>query len=163
MNEEDAREELASMGVEEGATVNLWHDDIRKPTDDWVWARTNQQAKAVLTLCEVQMASLDHDLGLDGHDPAEYESPELMIGQGEETGLDLAEWMAETGRCPEYVRIHSYNPYGASRMAATLKETKGDREFPPLVIQRPFELGWVAVDDPDLKSALSLIEGRKTE
>lgn len=85
--------------------MKLWHDDIREaPDDTWTVARTNEQALALLSEGGVIEASLDHDLGFaeDGH--------------------ELAVAMVERDVVPPVVNIHSWNPAGAERMAATLHE-----------------------------------------
>lgn len=60
--------------------MKLWVDDIRPaPDDTWVWARTNDVARSILTIArnsagtEVENlmteVSLDHDMGLHDLDP----------------------------------------------------------------------------------------------
>lgn len=115
--------------------MRLWHDDIRPAPEGWVWARTNDQAKNILLAAKILRTvvitecSLDHDLGLHDFTEAEIEAdPEIlfMAGESSETGLDLANWMAETGNLPPKIRIHSWNPDGAKRMAAALADTNPD-------------------------------------
>lgn len=104
--------------------LRLWHDDIRPAPNGWVWARTNEEAKAVLRTGEVAEISLDHDLGLDHYSEAEVNAnPELLFGKGqsEQTGMHLVVWMIEEARVPGIVTIHSWNPAGASRMRDALK------------------------------------------
>lgn len=53
--------------------MRLWFDDIRRPPDaSWLWARTLEQAQAILSTVLLEEASLDHDLGLHDVDPDEY-------------------------------------------------------------------------------------------
>ena len=104
--------------------MKLWHDDVRPPPDGWIWARTNAAAKALLEMAVVSECSLDHDLGF--HDvlrPDDPGSVTEVASPGErtdETGLDLVNWMVGTGRVPAKVTIHSWNPDGATAMAASL-------------------------------------------
>lgn len=109
-------------GVEvESAPIKLWHDDIRRPpSPEWQWARTNKDAKRVLTLFNVVEISMDHDLGMDGIDP-DLPDAIYLKGNSEETGLDLVDWMIERCLVPEKVTVHSWNPSGADRMVRTLR------------------------------------------
>lgn len=105
------------------ADVRMWHDDIRPPPEGWTWVRTNDAAKAVLKADNVLECSLDHDLGAHNYSEDQIEAdPELMfiIGQSEETGYDLVNWMVENDLVPPKVTIHSWNPSGAKNMAARL-------------------------------------------
>lgn len=104
--------------------MKLWHDDIRKPPSDWVWARTNLEAVMHLVLHweEITEISLDHDLGLDYIDPEVYEArpEELWVLAGDSKqgdGRELVKWMIAFGYVPPKVSIHSWNPQGAREMA----------------------------------------------
>lgn len=100
--------------------MKLWHDDIRRPPDDsWVWARTNEEAIAFLEGLTIHEISLDHDLGLHELDP---DTPDAiyLVGHGEETGLDLVDYMIARALVPDKVTVHSMNPVGADRMCRTL-------------------------------------------
>lgn len=101
--------------------MRLWHDDIRRPPDDtWLWARTNEDAKNVLSTFVVEEISLDHDLGLDGLSP-ELPNAAYLIGNGSQTGLDLVDWMIANDCVPAHVTIHSLNGSGADRMLKTFR------------------------------------------
>jgi hypothetical protein len=106
-------------------TNKLWHDDIRKPPDDtWDWARTNAAAIALLLTKSYDVASLDHDMGLEGHDPDDPDADRLVASnrRPEANGEALAKWMAKhPPLLPPLIRIHSYNPAGARRMRDILK------------------------------------------
>lgn len=101
--------------------MKLFHDDIRRPPDNsWVWARTNEDAKSVLLAYEVETISLDHDLGLDGLDP-DLPDAIYLRGQGEQTGLDLVDWMLANDCVPPHVTVHSMNAPAADRMVKALQ------------------------------------------
>lgn len=106
--------------------MKLWHDDVRRPPDStWVWARTNDEAKALLLgavgSCDpCAAASLDHDLGLHDIDPGSPNADRLR-GTAEETGLDLVRWMVEHSLVPPVVRVHSFNSSRARIMVEELK------------------------------------------
>lgn len=104
-------------------TIKLWHDDVRPAPEGWVWARTNESAIGHLRKGSVDEISLDHDLGLGLDHLSEEqidEDPELLFSQG--TGYDLVGWMVESGNVPETITVHSWNPAGASKMAAKFND-----------------------------------------
>lgn len=101
--------------------MKIWHDDVRLPPDGWEWARTNAEAIALLEANEVDEISLDHDLGLDFLEP-DAENVTLRGGSPEGTGYDLVLWMVENDKVPASVRVHSWSPSGALRMAAALRD-----------------------------------------
>lgn len=107
----------------------LWHDDIRPAPKGWLWARTNAQAKHILSTESITEISMDHDLGL--HDISEEEialDPELLFKRGTDlsTGYDLVSWMIENDRVPGKITVHSWNRDGARRMAGAFNEAGYD-------------------------------------
>jgi hypothetical protein len=115
--------------------VKLWHDDIRRPPDDaWIWARTNEDAKAALIAHRIEECSLDHDLGLHLADP-DAQDADLQRGWDvENDGVTLIQWMVQHAQyMPQRITIHSWNPQGAARMAALL----ADHGYPCVV--KPYE------------------------
>lgn len=110
----------SGISLAQDEPVCLWHDDVRKsPYQDWIWARTNAAAKELLTNHQVNVISLDHDLGGHNLDP---DAPDTWLYKGpssEETGLALVDWMIYEQRVPETVYIHSWNGPGAQRMKKT--------------------------------------------
>lgn len=96
----------------------LWLDDRRDPAEygcqGWTWAKTAEQAIALLATGQVQGASLDHDLGpdLDGH--------------------DVILWMEENdGWPPHGVFVHSSNTSAGDKMRLAV-----DRRYPDLAAFR---------------------------
>ncbi len=115
-----------------GSPMKLRHDDIRRPPDgSWVWARTNDEARQLLQKYWITEISLDHDLGLEGPGG---EGAVYRRDRGEETGLDLVDYMVQNGTVPPRVTIHSWNPPGAQRMEMALK-AKGYH-----CVRRPYEV-----------------------
>jgi hypothetical protein len=109
-----------SIALTADEPIRLWHDDVRKPPTGWIWARTNAAAKELLTKYNVEVISLDHDLGGHNLDP---DAPDTWLYKGpstEETGLALVDWMIFEQRVPQTVYIHSWNGPGAQRMKKTL-------------------------------------------
>ena len=95
--------------------MKVWLDDepIRDPGSDWVIVRTADEAIDLLLTGEVEMISLDHDLG-DFHE-----------GFGEVTGFAVVRWMIENKVFPKVINVHSHNPR-AKEMAADLERFAPD-------------------------------------
>lgn len=122
--------------------MKIWHDDIRKPPEGWTWARTNDEAKALLLANDVEEISLDHDLGMHKVDP-DTPNAELYAGSSEDDGMKLVQWMCEHKKLPPKITIHSWNTGGAQRMAWALR----DAGCNPIV--EPYQLRAENVD-PDI-------------
>lgn len=123
--------------------MKLWLDDVRPaPSDDWLWVKTVEEAKAALEVFEITEASLDHDLGYvadpnwDG-DPREPQEIALTDDWRGDDGIELVRWMCETGTYPtQAVVVHSGNPPAARNMADTLRAAN----CPCVVAIRPFRV-----------------------
>lgn len=112
--------------------MTLWLDDVRKPWKHGYigaeWAKTADEAIALLKTGRVEFASLDHDL-----------SEMATIGvfaPGEKTGYTVVCWLEEH---PEFwpedgVKVHSMNPAGAKRMRSVIEAHYG-RRFDSLITQ----------------------------
>jgi hypothetical protein len=79
--------------------MKLWIDDLRKPTTDWQWAETSEQAIRMLNLyCRrdkrYDEISFDHDLG------------------GDDTSRAVMLWMIEFDVWPATIHVHTMNPVG---------------------------------------------------
>ena len=101
----------------------IWVDDTRGiPLSlvgdfDVFWARTYEEAIGLLQLPNIDMISIDHDLGKD-----------------RKTGYDIAKWMVENNICPDVVYVHSMNVVGAENIKHLLK-----RYFPHVhIIHLPY-------------------------
>ena len=87
--------------------MRLWIDDIRLPPDSsWTWAKTSQEALALLN-SDCTEISFDHDLG------------------GDDTSMPVArrvEELAFSGeQAPPIWHIHSANPVGRQNLKAALE------------------------------------------
>lgn len=125
--------------------MKLWLDDVRKPPDDsWTWVKNNPSAKEKIedNLCEINHMSLDHDLGADLLDmdfsKMSTEEIELLRGQSEDNGYELVKWMCETKNLPpnvQVITIHSWNPGGAERMIALLRDHECEACYVPYTLR----------------------------
>ena len=88
--------------------MKLWLDDLRSPPDhSWHWVTAVSAAKALLERFDVEIASLDNDLG-----------------EGQEEGRRLVLWMAETGTWPDEVVVHSANVVAGAYMTGMIERYK---------------------------------------
>lgn len=92
--------------------MKLWLDDLRPAPDGWFWVKTVEEAKTALKRGEIEVASLDHDLGGD---------PTKDKDANNENGMCLMNWLERLhmeGRpyWPKCVIIHSVNPYASVQM-----------------------------------------------
>lgn len=87
--------------------MKIWLDDERTPPDnDWKWCKTVPEAIVLMTRDDIELISLDHDLGEEG-----------VLA----TGYDFVKWMAENNRWPKYSPlIHSANPVGRKNMQSVI-------------------------------------------
>jgi hypothetical protein len=90
----------------------LWLDDIREPWRhgflNCEWAKTADEAIALLQTGKVTFASLDHDLSIDDT---------MGMPKGEKTGYSVICWMEKNNVWPQDgVRVHSMNPVGRQKM-----------------------------------------------
>ena len=111
--------------------MKLWHDDVRTAPEDWVWAKNNDQARALLECLPITTISLDHDLGAvpePGMSPSDIN---LLKGASEDNGMVLVEWMIAHDLVPRRVIIHSWNIPAATRMFATLRNAGYGAELQP--------------------------------
>lgn len=88
--------------------INLYVDDLRDCPEGFVIARTVEQAKYYLENFEIDILSLDHDLGVD-------EQGKLLP-----TGYDLVKCICEKGLRAEKIYLHTDNVVGRENMYETL-------------------------------------------
>lgn len=88
--------------------INLYVDDLRDCPDGFKLARTYNEAIHILKHCQVNILTLDHDLGEDE--------------QGKElpNGYDLVKYFCEHGLRANKIYLHTDNPVGRKNMYETL-------------------------------------------
>ncbi|MFK7678738.1 cyclic-phosphate processing receiver domain-containing protein [Bacillus sp. Wb] len=89
--------------------INLYVDDLRDCPEGFTIARTYEEAIKYLTDYDVEILSLDHDLGED-------ENKQLLP-----TGYDLVKYICEHGLRADRIYLHTDNPVGRGNMFETLK------------------------------------------
>jgi hypothetical protein len=108
---------------------NLWLDDIRDPKkfskEEWVWAKTANEAIVNLMTGRVAKASLDHDLTQEQMVLGGYNA--RIHADGVKSGYDVVCWLEQN---PEYwpkdgVAVHSQNPVGKERMLKVVQAQYG--------------------------------------
>lgn len=92
--------------------INVYVDDLRDCPIGFVMAKTYQEAIYLLENHEVDILSLDHDLGED------------LQGNLLPTGYDLVKYICEKGLRANKIYIHTDNPVGRENMYQTLHGAK---------------------------------------
>lgn len=91
--------------------MKLWIDDVRQPpSDDWIWCKSVNGAKAMIIMYEHQYQTDTITIDLD-HDAGEFE-----INGGDY--INLLNWLEEE-QCVDtgyFFHIHSMNPVGIQNM-----------------------------------------------
>ncbi|WP_394886323.1 cyclic-phosphate processing receiver domain-containing protein [Clostridium butyricum] len=87
--------------------INLYVDDIRRCPDGFIVARNYYEAIDILNNNEINILSLDHDLGLE----------EKGI---EKNGYNIVKYICEHGISPKKIYIHTDNVVGRDNMYFTL-------------------------------------------
>lgn len=88
--------------------INLYVDDLRDCPEGFVIARTVEEAKEYFKNFEIEILSLDHDLGVDNK------------GNLLPTGYDLVKYICEEGLRADIIALHTDNPVGRDNMFYTL-------------------------------------------
>ncbi|WBW98364.1 cyclic-phosphate processing receiver domain-containing protein [Oceanirhabdus sp. W0125-5] len=88
--------------------INLYVDDLRNCPEGFKIARTVEQAKFYLENFEIEILSLDHDLGIDEQ------------GNIVPSGYDLVKYICEKGLRAESIYLHTDNSVGRENMYHTL-------------------------------------------
>lgn len=89
--------------------MKLFLDDQRSPPKNFIHVKTFQECIDHLVNNEVEVLSLDHDLG------------------EEKTGYDVAQWISEKAittdwKPPKLIVLHSMNPVGVKNMMVALDQ-----------------------------------------
>lgn len=92
--------------------MNVYVDDLRDCPEGFTIARTFEEAVGLLQQHEVDILSLDHDLGEDAE------------GNLLPTGYDLVKYFCEHGLRANKIYLHTDNPVGRENMYETLKGAK---------------------------------------
>jgi hypothetical protein len=82
--------------------INLFLDDLRKCPEGFTLVKNYEECVLMLAECEVEILSLDHDLG------------------EERSGYDVAKWIVQNSCWPHEIRFHTANPVGRSNMRQLL-------------------------------------------
>lgn len=96
--------------------MKIWVDDVRPAPDGYVWCKSVEEAKYIITydgvvsrnntVWYIELIDIDHDAGDYACDGGDY--------------IKLLDWLEETGR--NYpIHIHSMNPVGIENMRAIIK------------------------------------------
>lgn len=97
--------------------VKLYLDDLRPVPEGWELVKTAKEAINFLKNNDVEIVSLDHDLGPD----------EAVVG----TGYDVLLWIEEQVVCNNYVPptiyIHTANPSAEIKMRAAVSSIEKRR------------------------------------
>lgn len=88
--------------------MNLYVDDLRDCPKGFVVARTMEEAIELIENNEIEILSLDHDLGED-------ENGNLLP-----TGYDLVKYFCEHGLFAKKIYLHTDNGVGRENMYQTL-------------------------------------------
>jgi hypothetical protein len=89
--------------------MRVYLDDEREAPDGWIRVRWPAEAIALLVTGNVEIISLDHDLGDDVH------------GTGCDVILWIEEAVASRGFKSPEIRVHSANPAARLRMEAGIR------------------------------------------
>lgn len=88
--------------------INLYVDDVRECPNNFVIARNIEEAKYYLENFDIEILSLDHDLGTN-------EKGNILP-----TGYDLVKYICEKGLRADKIYLHTDNPVGRYNMYYTL-------------------------------------------
>jgi hypothetical protein len=79
--------------------INVFLDDYRHCPEGFVWAKTAAECIELLEHCQVDILSLDYDLGW-----------------GEPTGYEVTLYMVKHQRYPRAIYLHTSSPTGRMNM-----------------------------------------------
>ncbi|WP_331281326.1 cyclic-phosphate processing receiver domain-containing protein [Paenibacillus sp. UNC451MF] len=87
--------------------MNVFLDDQRACPEGFVLARSSEECGLLLQECEIDVLSLDYDLGWD-----------------QPTGMDVVRLMISTHRYPREIYLHSSSFVGRKNMYELLYQSK---------------------------------------
>ena len=105
---------IKHFGLKRGGQIKVFLDDIREPPDlGYIHVTTPHECEVILTEGEVDVLSLDHDLGLGDN----------------KTGYSVLEWIEreiyDSGLVPpKLIIIHTGNPPARQRMIQACESIK---------------------------------------
>lgn len=88
--------------------INLYVDDLRDCPEGFKIARTVEEALEYMNTFNINILSLDHDLGIDDN------------GNLLKSGYDLVKIICENGLRANKIYLHTDNPVGRDNMYYTL-------------------------------------------
>ena len=103
--------------------IKLWIDDVRQPpSQDWIWAKSTQQAIAAISGYEHNMHDDTIVISLD-HDASDF------FKYGEDY-IQVLNWLEREGIVDTgyFFHLHSQNPVGVQNMRAIINHN-GWREI----------------------------------
>lgn len=108
--------------------IYLYVDDLRDCPEGFFIARNIDEVKEYFQNYEIEILSLDHDLGADEHG-------NLLL-----TGYDLVKYMCEEGLRADKIYLHTDNPVGRDNMYQTLlgAQRRGFIDNDILIYQYPY-------------------------
>ncbi|MEJ8305547.1 cyclic-phosphate processing receiver domain-containing protein [Saccharibacillus sacchari] len=89
--------------------IHLYMDDWRPCPEGFALARTGEECLEMLKVCEVDILSLDHEMG-----------------PGELSGSEVAARIVANGTFPREIYLHTSSEYGRRSMYQTLYAGKPD-------------------------------------
>ncbi|OBZ18180.1 cell division protein FtsJ [Bacillus sp. FJAT-27264] len=89
--------------------INVYMDDYRKRPEGFALARTTEECLILLRDCEVDILSLDYDMGPDDHN-----------------GGEVAKRIVLEGLFPRSIFLHTSSPWGRKEMFEILYPAKPD-------------------------------------
>lgn len=90
--------------------INVYLDDYRPCPEGFTLARNAEECVLLLSEFEVNVLSLDYDLGW-----------------GQETGMDVVRKLINSGKYPQCIYLHTSSTSGRLRMYEALYSSKPDQ------------------------------------
>lgn len=92
--------------------INVYLDDLRDCPEGFVLAKNIDELKNIFEENEVEILSLDHDLGMDG-------KGNLLL-----TGYDFVKYFCENGLFCDKIYLHTDNVVGKKAMEDVLRASQ---------------------------------------